>query len=211
MAEDVEKPGEAGQPAPDPKPEEAQHELTEEELQQEVDVFQREENRRGYEQRKARKPKDEEPEPAGQPAPAAVDTDAVAHKVADILAPRLEGSLITQKIDAMTPNPAMRKLIKFHFENTVTASAGDLDARLEAAWAIANRKALKKQSQETIIAAQRRAQMGQDGQGTHQGGPVPQGDKLLSPEQLADLKKRGWPDAKIERFKANLLKNSGRM
>ncbi len=34
------------------------------------------------------------------------------------------------------------------------------------------------------------------------------GDTLVTPEQIAAFKARGWDDKKIERYKKNLLKNS---
>jgi len=66
---------------------------------------------------------------------------------------------------------------------------------------------LIKRNKELEIAMQNKAQIGSGGTGPSTETPFKVGDNILSETQIAALKARpGWDDAKIERFKQNLLK-----
>ncbi len=67
-------------------------------------------------------------------------------------------------------------------------------------------KTLLKRNQEMETALVNRSQISTAGQGTGSEAKVEVGDNLLSPDQLKDLKARGWDDTKIARLKANLQK-----
>lgn len=65
-----------------------------------------------------------------------------------------------------------------------------------------------KRNKELETALKNRSQIVSTGSGTSSEGMEVQ-DTSLSKEQLDNLKKRGWDDARIERFKKTLQKNKG--
>ena len=175
------------------------------ELESDIKQFEKAENRKGYEQRVAVKDDivDEEDD----------KVVALANKVVERIIPQLqkqsESTGLEVLLGGMTSDPKLRELTKFHYENSVNPSVGSISDRLEAALAIAQRKVIIKKSKELQIADLNRQQMGTI-QGSHQESVAKVGDNLLSEAQVRELKQRGWDDKKIERFKANLLKNSNR-
>jgi hypothetical protein len=131
-------------------------------------------------------------------------------KVLPTIQASTEAILLEQKLNALTDNPSMRKLIKLHFENSVNPGLGSVDERLEAAQAIATRKQTAKIMNELTVAAQNRSQIQNASQGSNSESRAVS-DGVLSDNQLNELKRRGWNDEKITRFKQNLIKNRGAM
>lgn len=122
--------------------------------------------------------------------------------------PTLQSSFASESINSiiseLSSDPAEQKLIRHHFENTVTPN-GSLRDRLENAKLIANRKSILKSQKEMKVAIQNRSQVTNASQG---GGGTPEptkdkGDGYFSPEQLAHFKRRGLDPKKV---KANILK-----
>ena len=122
--------------------------------------------------------------------------------------PKLQASLVEDNVetvlDQISVNEAERKLIRFHFENSVGLN-GTIRERLENAKLIANKKTILKTQKEMAVALQNRQGLSNTGQGSSTEGMEVQ-DSFLSKEQLNDLKARGWDDKKIQRFKDNLRK-----
>jgi len=85
-------------------------------------------------------------------------------------------------------------------------AAASADTKGDSAELIGVVKQLLKRNQELETAVITKAQVSTSGQGAGSDSKVEVGDNMLSAEQLKDLKGRGWDDAKIARFKANLLK-----
>lgn len=175
------------------------------ELEQEIAKFETaEKNREGYQKRKAKTDEpvvDEEPDKI-QEAVAA----ALAKELPKIL-PKIQGSIAEDSIEnylnLLAPgNEAKQRLIRFHFENSVGAS-GTIRERMENAALIADKKSILKKQSEMAAAVKNRQQLGASGLGAStEGQTVP--DNILSKDQLADLKAKGWDDKKIDRFKKNL-------
>lgn len=122
--------------------------------------------------------------------------------------PKLQTSLaednIERVLNEISANDSERKLIRFHFENSV-APNGTIRERLENAKLIANKKTILKTQKEMAVALQNRAGLGPTGLGTNTEGAEVQ-DNYFSKDQLNALKAKGWDDRKIERLKANLRK-----
>ena len=113
---------------------------------------------------------------------------------------------IQSEINRLTSDPAEQKLIKWHFENSISPNAGDVRSRLESAQAIANKKRIQRSISELSTAQKNRAGLGASAGGSSsEGAAVP--DRVLSKDQLASLRARGWDDTKIDMFRKNLLKN----
>lgn len=86
-------------------------------------------------------------------------------------------------------------------EEEVTTETKDTSSEL-----IGVVKTLLKRNQEMETALVNRSQISTAGQGSSSETKVEVGDNLLSPDQLKDLKGRGWNDEKIARLKAHLQK-----
>lgn len=139
--------------------------------------------------------------------------DEVGRRVKEELAkvlPAIHATVAADSIDTVldqiSSNADEKKLIKYHFENSVGTN-GTIRERLENAKLIANKKKILKTTKELGIALNHRQQFSGTGIGSHTETP-PIKDSVLSPAQIAELKKRpGWDDKKIEAFKRNLAKN----
>ena len=122
--------------------------------------------------------------------------------------PKLQSTLaldnIEQVLNDISANEAEKKLIRFHFENTV-APNGTVRERLENAKLIANKKTILKTQKEMAVALQNRAGLSPSGLGSSTEGSQVQ-DTYFSKDQLNALKAKGWDDKKIDRLKANLRK-----
>lgn len=98
-----------------------------------------------------------------------------------------------------------KKLIRFHFENSV-GTYGTLRERLENAALIADKKTIQKTQKELAVALQNRQGLSTTGMGVStEGMEVP--DTFFSKEQLSDLKAKGWDDKKIQRLKENMRRS----
>ena len=176
------------------------------ELEDAISKFEtKEKNREGYEKRKQAETKEDEKSPDIQ---AQVD-EAIAKALPKIL-PTLQGSLAEDTVETVLNqlsdgNESKKKLIRFHFENSVGLN-GTLRERLENAALIADKPILQKKQAEMATALKNRAGLGASGLGSSSGGEQPVSDNILSADQLKDLKAKGWDDKKIERFKNNLRK-----
>ncbi len=173
------------------------------ELQEQVEKFEKkEQNRDGYAKRKAETK--EEPE---EPTDIDSQVEAAIAKALPKILPTLQSSLAEDAVetalnDLSGGNEAKKKLIKFHFENSVSPN-GTIRERMENALLIADKKAILKKQSELALALKNRAGLGASGMGAStEGQTVP--DNVLSADQLRDLKAKGWNDKKIERFKENL-------
>ncbi len=176
------------------------------ELAEEVEKFETaEKNREGYAKRKSKTPEEKLDEDAKE----MLDIDA---KVADAIKkqmPKLQLVALEDQIetglDRIASNDAERKLIKFHFQNSVGTN-GTIMERLENAKLIANKKLIFKTQKEMAVALNNRQGLATGGgQGTSSEGMEVK-DNFLSKDQIKDLKARGWDDKKIQRFKDNLRK-----
>ncbi len=185
---------------------ETEEQEVEVDFSEEVAKFEKksEDARTGYERRKAGKGDGRDVNVA--------DVDSIADQVAARLLPRLqattESALFENKLDALTDDPAQRKLIRFHYENTVIP-VGSIEDRLEIAFAAANRRKILKTSRELTTALKNRQQIQNNTQGNSSDASYMKvSDGQLAEAQIRELKTRGWSDQKIERFKKNLSKNS---
>lgn len=137
--------------------------------------------------------------------------DDIEAKVAEAIKkqlPKLQSTLAEDTVEAVlkdiSSNDAEAKLIRFHFENSVSPN-GTIRERLENAKLIANKKTILKTQKEMAVAINNRAGLSPTGLGAStEGQPVK--DQFFSQEQLNALKARGWDEKKIERLKANLRK-----
>jgi len=134
--------------------------------------------------------------------------EKVIQKVLPVLNSATQSNLIESKLDNLSDgNDALKRLIKFHMDNSVNPSL-DLNERIEAAYAIANKKVIDKKVREINIAQKNRMQIANVGQGssteTHE---IP-GSNALSPAQKAALKEKadqfgkiaGWNDSQKKKF-----------
>lgn len=64
-----------------------------------------------------------------------------------------------------------------------------------------------KENSEMRVALQNRSQVSSGAQGASNETKIEPSGQFFSEAQIADLKKRGWNDAKIEAFKKNVLRN----
>ncbi len=176
------------------------------ELTEQVEKFETaEKNREGYAKRKSKTAEEKLDDDAKE----LLDID---EKVADAIKrqmPKLQLTALEDQIetglDRIASNDAERKLIKFHFENSV-GPFGTIMERLENAKLIANKKIIFKTQREMAVALNNRQGLATGGgQGTSSEGPEVK-DGFLSKDQVKDLKARGWDDKKIQRFKDNLRK-----
>lgn len=169
------------------------------ELQDEITKFeQADHNREGYEKRKAKKADTQEAAPV-------IDIKAQVQEALQEWLPSLREVVVPNTIDAEiakhTNNPGETALIKWHLEHSV-GNTGTLAERVENAKLIANKKKILKTQSELQVALNNRQQLGGTGQGTNSAPSSESKAKsnYLSGDQVADLKKRGWSEAKIARF-----------
>lgn len=182
------------------------------EFEEEVNKFETaEKNREGYQKRKGAKETTEE-EVDKTETKLLEDEDKVEELVAKAIKkqlPKLQSSLVEDTVEnalneLSQGNEAKKKLIRFHFENSV-APNGTIRERMENALLIAEKKTIFKTQKEMAVALKNRQGLSSSGLGTSTEG-VEVKDNYFSKEQLASLKARGWDDKKIERLKANLQK-----
>jgi len=173
----------------------------EQEFKEQLEKFERSEQaREGYARRKGLNADDEDE-----------NADEIGKKVEEAIQkqlPKLQSSLaadsVEQVLNEIAPTEAERKLIRFHFENSVSPN-GTIRERLENAKLIANKKTIFKTQKEMAIALSNRAGLSPSGTGpSTEGNEVK--DTYFSKEQLDALKAKGWDEKKIERLKANLRK-----
>lgn len=169
----------------------------EKEFETAVENFDRaEKNREGYLKRKGT-----EEEETTQPDVSALVAEELKRQL-----PKLQASLVEDNVESVLAdialNDAEAKLIRFHFENSVGLN-GTIRERLENAKLIANKKTILKTQKEMAVALQNRQGISNSGQGTSTEGMEVK-DSFFSKEQLADLRAKGFDDAKIERLKTNM-------
>ncbi len=165
----------------------------------------------GYERRQSQKSPEEKDDAENQDDLA----EKVAKKILPVLQAQNEKTILETKLSKWDSNPALKRLIQYHLENTVSQNAGSLDERLEYAEANARRKTLLKQASEINIASQNKKQIQNTSQGSGSGTKVEGKDKDFSAEQLADLERRAKvlnldPKSYIERARVNMQKAQGR-
>lgn len=90
--------------------------------------------------------------------------------------------------------------------NKFKARLKDEEADVERKEATALTQKLIKQNKEMVEALKNKSQISGAPVGTGSESTLKVGDNMLSEAQLQELKNRGWDDAKITRFKQNLLK-----
>jgi len=177
-------------------------------LQEEVEKFERaEQNREGFQKRKSKTEKADEEDDDEKPNDVEAQVAAALAKELPKFIPKLQSSLAEDAIETLLTefsggNESKKKLLRWNFENKVSAN-GTLRERMENAALITDKKAIQKKNSEMATALQNRAGLGASGLGSStEGQAVP--DNILSADQLTELKAKGWDDKKIARFKANL-------
>ncbi len=123
--------------------------------------------------------------------------------------PKLQSSLAEDTVESVLNdlsqgNEPKKKLIRFHFENSVAAN-GTIRERMENAALIADKKTIFKTQKEMAVALQNRQGLSTTGQGSSTDGMQVK-DNFFSQEQLSELKAKGWDETKINRLKVNLQK-----
>lgn len=172
------------------------------EFNEAVEKFDRaERNREAYMKRKGIA---EEPEQAIVPE---VNIEAMVEEAIKKQLPKLQSTLVEDTVESTLNelsqgNEAKKKLIRFHFENSVGLN-GTIRERMENALLIADKKKILKTQTELAVALQNRQQLPSSAIGISTEGPQVK-DNFFSPEQIANLKARGWDDKKIERLKGNM-------
>lgn len=179
------------------------------ELADQMEKFERaENNREGYQKRKAKT------EESVEQTQAEVDemeakVEAMIQKRLPQIVNKLQSTMAEDTVESvlysLAPgNEAKQKLIRFHFENSV-GNNGTIRERLENALLISDKKTILKTQKEMAVALQNRQGLSNSGQGSSTEGMEVQ-DSVLSKTQVDELKAKGWTDDKIQRFKANLNK-----
>lgn len=111
-------------------------------------------------------------------------------KVVSTFKQAAESNSLEVKLDKVAgSNESLKKLIKFHIDNSVNPSLS-LDAKVEAAYAIANKKLVDKTVKEINIAQQNRSQISNVGQGTNSETHAKPGQNVLSDSQINKLKEQ---------------------
>ena len=173
------------------------------EFQEQLDKFETaEKNRDGYSKRKANEATQTQEE-------GVVTQEGINVMVSEALKqaiPQLQSTLVEDQVETilneLSANDSERKLIRFHFQNSVGLN-GTVRERLENAKLIANKKTILKTQKEMATALHNRQGISSNGQGQSTDGPEVQ-DSFFSKSQLAELKARGFDDAKINRLKENM-------
>lgn len=182
----------------------------EKEFTEAVENFDRaEKNREGYLKRKQATEGAEEK--TGEAGDVQSQVEEALAKALPKFIPKLQSTLAEDTVEATLNdlaggNEAKKKLIRFHFENSVGAN-GTIRERMENALLIADKKTIMKTQKEMAVALQNRqglSNTGQQGNST-EGQQVK--DNFFSPEQLASLKAKGWDDKKIQRLRDNLQRS----
>lgn len=141
----------------------------------------------------------------------------LATRVAAKISPDLKSSLVStvakndldSKLDKLTANPDEKELIRYHFEYSTAGE--DIDARIQNAYAIANKDLIAKKAQEIELAKNRRIGSTSMGSSTESGLPKPQ-DDMFTPEQLKWLEERASQTGikiNLEDLKRNLRLTNG--
>ncbi len=175
------------------------------EFQEQVEKFERaDKNREGYQKRKAKTESEKEEEDETD-----IDSkvEAAIDKAITKALPKLQSTLAEDTVESTLNelsggNEAKKNLIRFHFEHSVGAN-GTIRERMENALLIADKKNILKKQSEMATALKNRQGLGATGLGSSTEGQAVS-DNILSADQLADLKAKGWDDKKIERYKQNL-------
>ena len=163
-----------------------------------------EHNRQGYE---ARKGKTEE----SGALPNQATIDAMVAEAVQKAVPQLQSALAQDTIESVLNefsggDEAKKKLIRFHFENSV-GSNGTIRERIENASLIADKKSIQKTQKELAVALHNRQGLSATGMGVStEGQQVP--DSFFSKEQLQELKSKGWNDEKIQKLKENMRRHN---
>lgn len=120
------------------------------------------------------------------------EDDDLADRVAAKLFPKLqataESSALEVKLDKVAGNnESLKKLVKFHFDNSVNPNM-DMNERVEAAYAIANKKTIERTAKEINIARTNRSQISNVGQGSNQETQQRPKQNILSDAQIQALR-----------------------
>lgn len=120
--------------------------------------------------------------------------DRVAAKILPKLQATAEFNALEINLDKKAQgNEGLKKLIKFHYDNSVNPNM-DMNERMEAAYAIAQKKTIDKTVKEINIARTNRAQISNLGQGSNQEVYKQPGQNVLSDSQINELtaKAKAW-------------------
>ncbi len=179
------------------------------EFEAEVEKFEKaEKNREGFQKRKEKEQQIDQVDldVAKMQEDEAKVNELVAKAISRQL-PKIQASLAEDTVQGNAEqlsngDAALKKLILFHFENSVAAN-GTIRERMENALLIAQKPRILKTQKEMAVALKNRQGLQSSGLGVSTEGQEVK-DNFFTPEQLTDLKKRGYDDKKIERLKANL-------
>lgn len=130
--------------------------------------------------------------------------DAAVAKKLNSFQSEMADTTMESLISSYTTDPAKAKLIKLNWQNKVLKE-GSLAEQVENAVAITDRQAILTTNKELAVALTNRSQLSNASMGAHTETPAPK-DNFFSQEQLAELKQKGWDDAKIELLKKNMTK-----
>jgi hypothetical protein len=134
--------------------------------------------------------------------------DKVVKKLTPIIQSTVDASSFDKKLGELANgNPALSQLIKLHFDKSTNPELPTND-RLEAAYAIANKRVIAKQIAEINIAQKNRQQIVSVGTGSSTETHQTPGSNALSDAQKIELKKRaeylgkavGWNEATKKKF-----------
>ena len=171
-----------------------------------------ESRRLGYAIRHAKQDVEAETEPEQDQSD--LIAEKVLNKVLPVLNSATQSNLIEGKLDELSGgNDALKKLIRFHMDNTVNPTL-DLNSRLEAAHAIANKKVIAKTVKEINIAQKNRSQIVNTGEGASTELKQSPGSNVLSDNQKAEIRRQAesigrqaqWGEKEKARFIADAEK-----
>jgi hypothetical protein len=203
MAEEtkVETKVETTQPATEQKVEEKVEEVKEIDYDAELIEAQKkaEANKLGYAARKAKEEVEEEVKDESDDI-----ADKVIKKILPVINSATQSNLMEGKLNELSGgNEALKRSIKWHMDNSVNPAL-DINERVEAAYAIANKKVIAKTLKEINIAQKNRANIVGVGEGTSTEVQQKPGVNVLSEVQLNRLKQiakaNNWDAKTTEKF-----------
>ena len=168
--------------------------------------------RLGYAMRHAKKEVEAELEPEQDQSD--LIAEKVINKVLPVINSATQSNLIEGKLDELSEgNDALKKLIRFHMDNSVNPTL-DLNSRLDAAYAIANKKVIAKTVKEINLAQKNRSQIVNTGEGASIEPKQTPGANVLSENQKAEIRRQAesigrqaqWGEKEKARFIAEAEK-----
>lgn len=173
-----------------------------------------ESRRLGYAIRHAKKDVEAETEQEAEQDQSDVIAEKVLNRVLPVINSATQSNLLEGKLEDLSGgNDALKKLIRFHMDNTVNPTL-DINSRLDAAYAIANKKVIAKTVKEINLAQKNRSQIVNTGEGASTETNQLPGSNVLSDNQKAELRRQAesigrhaqWGEKEKARFIAEAEK-----